>query len=350
MPTKGSVDPPLLRQWRLLRTLCASRQGRTLRELAADAGVSEKTVRRDLVTLAQAGFPLTEKTVSHGKKQWRMETAAGVPEFKITFDEALGLYLANRLLEPLAGTGFWESAQSALKKIRVMLGDTAIHYVEQMADAVHVTRRAGNYAHKAELIDRLLQALEERRVAWLTYRSQRATEPVTYDVHPYGLTCHRGALYLIGFAPQHNEIRTWKIDRIEKVEPDVMPFTRPDDFNLEKHLSGSFGVFHENKPSRVVIRFSREVARYVRESTWHASQKLTTQPDGALLAMFDLTSTAEIKQWALSFGAQAEVLEPAALREEVAAEVETLGRVYGVKEVRATIETKENQVRKRYRK
>jgi len=334
MTTKGSVDPPLLRQWKLLRYLCASRLGRTVRELAADAGVSEKTVRRDLITLATAGFPLTEKAADHGKKLWRIETPGGIPEFKITFDEALGLYLANRLLEPLAGTGFWESAQSALKKIRVMLGDTAIRYVEQMADAVHVTRRGGNYATKADVIDQLLQGLEERRVVWLTYRSQRATEPVTYDAHPYGLTCHRGALYLIGFAPQHNEIRTWKIDRIDKVELDVMPFTRPGDFSLEKHLAGSFGVFQGNVPVKVVIRFTRAVARYVQETRWHASQVLTPQPDGALLAAFQLTTTAEIKQWALSFGANAEVLEPQALRAEVAGEVEAMRKLYADSESR----------------
>ncbi|MDX1964517.1 MAG: WYL domain-containing protein [Pirellulales bacterium] len=328
MTTKGSVDPPLLRQWKLLRLLGASRLGRTVRELAADASVSEKTVRRDLLTLAQAGFPLTEKTADHGKKLWRIESRAGVPEFRITFDEALGLYLAQRMLAPLAGSGFWESAESALQKIRVMLGDTALRYLEQMSDAVHVTRRGGNYAHKAALIDELLQGLEDRQVVWLTYRSQQATEPVTYDVHPYGLTCHRGALYLIGFAPQHNSIRTWKIDRIEKVERDVMPFTRPRDFNMEDHLAGSFGVYQEHAPVRVEIRFFREVARYVQETRWHESQSLTPQADGTLLATFDLTSTAEIKQWALSFGSQAEILAPEELRAAVKKEIETLAQRY----------------------
>ena len=37
---------------------------------------------------------------------------------------------------------------------------------------------------------------------------------MTYDVYPYGLTYHRGSLYLIGWTPDHEEIRHWK-DRIE---------------------------------------------------------------------------------------------------------------------------------------
>ena len=134
MPPKESLDPPLLRQWKILRALSASRQGRTIRELQGDAQVSEKTVRRDLLTLAGAGFPLHERLADYGKKLWRIEARAGVPDFNITFDEALGLYLANRLLEPLAGSGFWESAQAAIQKIRVMLGDTAIRQPAAMAN------------------------------------------------------------------------------------------------------------------------------------------------------------------------------------------------------------------------
>jgi predicted DNA-binding transcriptional regulator YafY len=328
MPPKESLDPPLLRQWKILRALSASRQGRTIRELQGDAQVSEKTVRRDLLTLAGAGFPLHERLADYGKKLWRIEARAGVPDFNITFDEALGLYLANRLLEPLAGSGFWESAQAAIQKIRVMLGDTAIRYVEKMADAVHVTRRAMTMPNKAEIVDTLLQGLEERKVVWLTYQSQRATEPVTYDVHPYGLTCHRGTLYLIGFAPQHNEIRHWKIARVEGAKLDVMPFQRPGEFKLEHHLADSFGVYKGQKPVMVAVRFTHEAARYVQETQWHGSQKIETLPDGGIVARFKLNSTIEIKSWILCFGINAEVLEPATLRSEFAQELGQMLRKY----------------------
>lgn len=329
MPPKESLDPPLLRQWKILRALSASRQGRTIRELQGDAQVSEKTVRRDLLTLAGAGFPLHERLADYGKKLWRIEARAGVPDFNITFDEALGLYLANRLLEPLAGSGFWESAQAAIQKIRVMLGDTAIRYVEKMADAVHVTRRAMTMPNKAEIVDTLLQGLEERKVVWLTYQSQRSTEPVTYDVHPYGLTCHRGTLYLIGFAPQHNEIRHWKIARVEGAKLDVMPFQRPGEFQLDKHLADSFGIYKGQKPATVAVRFTtHEAARYVQETQWHSSQKIETLPDGGIVARFKLNSTIEIKSWVLSFGINAEVLEPTALRNEITQELAQMVRKY----------------------
>ena len=74
----------------------------------------------------------------------------------------------------------------------------------------------------------------------------------------------------------------------------------------------------------VVVKFLPAAARYVQESTWHQSQVLTRQRDGSLLARFRLSSTVEIKSWVLSFGANAVVLEPEALRAEIAAELEQL--------------------------
>ena len=58
----------LLRQWLLLRTLSARRYGATLKELAAEMQVSEKTIHRDLATFLAAGFPVAETVVEFGRK------------------------------------------------------------------------------------------------------------------------------------------------------------------------------------------------------------------------------------------------------------------------------------------
>jgi proteasome accessory factor B len=96
----------------------------------------------------------------------------------------------------------------------------------------------------------------------------------------------------------------------------------PDDFDLAKHLSGSFGVFHSDGDVTVKVRFAQPVARYVHESHWHASQKLSKQRDGSVLAEFRLSTTEEIKHWIMSFGRHAVVLEPADLRKAIAEEAQ----------------------------
>ena len=149
------------------------------------------------------------------------------------------------------------------------------------------------------------------------YQSLSATEPVTYIVWPYGLAYHRGSLYLIGRTRRHDEICHWKVDRIEAVELKDQRFERPADFDLQKHLAKSFGVFHGDEEAHVKVRFLPAVARYIGESTWHPSQKLTQQRDGSVVVEFQLDGTEEIKRWIMSFGKQAQVLEPEELRDKI---------------------------------
>ncbi len=52
------VGSPLVRQCVLLRTLCARHYGVSVKELAGELSVSGKTIRRDLHTFQEAGFPL----------------------------------------------------------------------------------------------------------------------------------------------------------------------------------------------------------------------------------------------------------------------------------------------------
>lgn len=49
-------------------------------------------------------------------------------------------------------------------------------------------------------------------------------------------------------------------------------------------------------------------------------------PDGDLILSLNVAETAEIKGWILGFGQEAEVLEPASLREEIRAEAEAFLR------------------------
>jgi hypothetical protein len=66
----------------------------------------------------------------------------------------------------------------------------------------------------------------------------------------------------------------------------------------------------------VVVKFLPPAARFVQESRWHASQVLTQERDGSLLARFTLSTTVEIKSWVLGFGANAVVIEPEELRRD----------------------------------
>lgn len=324
-----SSDPQIVRQWLLLHKLAQNRFGVGVRELADELGVTEKTIRRDLSLLQSVGFPLDEEVGQHGRKAWRLAAANGRPPLTFAFDELLALYLGRRLLDPLSGTFVGQATQKAFRKIRAAVGPKAREYLEKMADRLHLTSvGAADYSAKAEILDHLQRGVEESKAALIEYQSQRSTEPVTYEIFPYALAHHRGSLYVVAFSREHNEVRQFKLDRVERAELTEFPFHRPDDFDVARYFGGSFGVYHGDGDVLVRVRFLPGVARYVQEAKWHASQKLTRQKDGSLIAEFHLSTTEEIKHWLLSFGRQAVVLAPESLATEIVAELRDLLAAY----------------------
>src|SRR3954449_3293669 len=67
-------ETPIKRQWTLLRSLSSRQYGLTVREMAADAGVNEKTIRRDLDLFRSVGVELDETAGDFGRKRWRIRS------------------------------------------------------------------------------------------------------------------------------------------------------------------------------------------------------------------------------------------------------------------------------------
>ncbi|MCG6157251.1 helix-turn-helix transcriptional regulator [Rubinisphaera margarita] len=320
----------LKRQWLILRTLAARRFGVTVKELAEELETGLKTIRRDLVDLREAGFPLAERDGPHGRKYWTCEKAKDVPELGFDYTEILSLYLARQQLEPLVGTLIWAGAHSAMKKIKATLKNSQCEYLDKIGGLVHSVRsRTSDYAEKEQILDDLMVTCEDSTIAGISYQSARSTEPVSYFVHPYGFVYFRDSIYLVAFSQHHREVRHFKLDRVLDVERQSLRFERPADFDLDSFHAHTFGVFHEDGPSRrVVIRFDASVRQYVQEHEFHRSQSVETHRDGSLTATFALASLQELKSWVLSFGPKAEVLEPAELREEITHDLKRCLAVY----------------------
>ena len=310
----------LVRQWTLLRILSVRRLGATYQELEQETGVVRRTIQRDLVFLASLGFPLTESLGDYGRKRWRINDEVGLTQLQFTLEEAAALYLGRQFLEPLAGTLFHTGARSAFQKIRATLGDPALRHLEKLASNFYHARQGWtDYSSKAKLIDELAIAIEDRKLSVITYQSLRSTEPVTlYDVHPYALVFHRAALYLIAYSKDHDQVRTFKVDRITAVEVHGLQFTAPKDFDPRQYLEHSFGIFNgQGQPATVRVSFRAKVVRILEEKQFHASQQLIPQRDGSVIAEFQLSTFEEFTSWVLGFGPEAEVLEPPHVRERI---------------------------------
>ena len=317
----------LVRQWKILRLLEDARTGFTLQEFVDATNVSAKTVRRDLKVLQQ-NFDITEQ-VHSGVKRWKMPPLGDQMNFSLT--ELMSLHMSQQFLEPLAGTPFWEGNRIVFGKVRAALGENAARFLNKLQAGVLSTQvGAGNYEERGEMIDQLMIAIEDRNVTLIVYQSMQATEPVEQEVYPLGLVHHRGSLYLIAWSSRREKVRNFKVDRIEDLDIQNLKYTVPSDFDLSNWLNKCFGVWRSGSDDLQTIRihFQRDAARYVQESTWHESQRFEPQPDGSVIAEFQLPDTTEIKRWIMSFGPGATVLAPPELVEEIASDLGAMQAFY----------------------
>lgn len=71
-----------------------------------------------------------------------------------------------------------------------------------------------------------------------------------------------------------------------------------------------FGVHWRDGEINVKIRFNKRVADYVRERTWHPSQEIVKCKEGDIILSLTVNHLLELKRWILSWGCDAQVLEP----------------------------------------
>jgi predicted DNA-binding transcriptional regulator YafY len=224
-------------------------------------------------------------------------------------------------------THFHDSLESLFKKVKATLPKKSLGYLDQIEQVLHAGLKPyKEYGKFREIINQVNEAALEKRRLEILYYAMSQRKRTKRKVDPYRIWFFNGTFYLIGYCHLRKQIRTFALDRIRMLSPTEDTFAVPEDFKLEDFLRSSFGVF-QGKPRKVKIRFAQEVAGYIQEKVWHESQKIRPQKDGSILFEAEVAGTDEIKYWIMTWGAKAEVLEPASLREEIRREAaEILGR------------------------
>jgi proteasome accessory factor B len=319
----------ITRQWRLIQLLEHTHRGLTFDQLARALGCSARTVIRDLNDIQAAGFPVAEER--DGKqKRWRfVEGYRSRLPVPFPVSELMALHVSRTLLTPFQGTPLQASLESAHAKIRAMLPPEAHAFLDRLDGAVTARSPAfKDYSRARDLLEAVTAAQIDRRRLEIHYYSFSREALTVRRIDPYRLFCHQGGLYVAAHDHLRGEVRIFALERIRRFRETGETFVVPPTFDFEEYMRSSLGILR-GEVVAVRMRFSRHQAKWIAERTWHESQRIEWLPDGGLLLSLQVADAAEIKRWILSFGREAEVLEPPALRAEVRAEAEAIIESYG---------------------
>ena len=286
-----------------------------------------RAVYRDLDVLQQLKVPLY--TDKNGKESyWKID-----PDYRnrlsipFTLSELLSLYFAQDSIRPLDGTVLYDSLDSLFDKVRAMLPKPLFkEMIGLRGSFLSGIPAQKDYGVYREFIKVIQEAIEGRRVLQLLYHP-RDQSPAERKVNPYAVHLHNGTLYVIGHCHLRKDIRTFMVDRMQKIKMTGESFPAPLGFSLANYLRHSFGMFREDLV-RVKVRCHKSMTRYLLERRWHPSQKNKKLKDGSLELAFEVAGTKEVRTWILGFGSMAKVLEPPSLVKEIKDDLERSLRSY----------------------
>ena len=305
----------IVRQLDILRELMSRTYGATIQELVDDCGVTRRTIERDLKDLSEAGFPLY--TERRGRQNlWHLLHDKEMPPLNFPVGELLAMTYIAGIVE---GTPFKEDFQNTFKRIRSTLKgkmraflEQAAHHPQVRGQKAQVTPRIFHEAHSA---------ITDRRICNVTYRAITTGQSKTYPIIPFRFLYHYDGVYLLCRNPKYGDLLTLAAERIQDLEVTTESFEDAVDSKIEEQLRHAFGVVLES-PIVVSVRFSASQAPYIKQRIWHPSQEIEELEDGRIILSFEAGGRYEIKSWILSHGANAEVLAPTSLREEIIEEIE----------------------------
>jgi len=207
-----------------------------------------------------------------------------------------------------------------LARLRALLGTT-----DDTTEEIHKRIRILGMASRRMALDHFAvvgSALLRRKRLLISHYVRARDETIEREVSPQRLVHYRDNWYLDAWCHLRNDLRSFAVDAIRRTEIIEQPARNVPEKTLDSVLGAGYGIFSGRKISWARLRFTPERARWVSLEQWHPRQKARFDKDGAYLLDVPFSDSRELVMDILRQGPGVEVLGPAALRKDVAAQLQ----------------------------
>lgn len=318
------ISESLKRSFRLIKLIqevkCTPCQ--TVDSLRRRLAVSKAQFYKDRAALAGLGF---EFSYDRARGCFVITRDAYLPIENLSISERLSLLMAVRQISAAGDYILSFQGLSAARKLTADLPAPLRETARALFD--DLVLREG-FGCEREVMEKLQTAVAERRRTVLRYRLPGSDAASEHEVEPYHLFFKRRSLYVEGYSWTEKALRMYRLNRIAAVSFTPMCFSVPGDYDFGRRHRNAFSAFPGESTETVVVRFSSRARDFIAESLWHHSQQIRPQPDGSIRFTVEVAEPREVLWWAFQWGADAEIVKPAWLREEARAQADRMQRAY----------------------
>jgi len=287
-----------------------ARPGIQVAEAAADFGVTEGQLRRDLTLLWMCGLPghgpgdLIDLAFEGESVSVVFDAGMSRP-LRLTAEEALALVVALRTLAETPGLADTDAIQRALAKVETAAGG--------VVDDSTVTVELDSGERTLVVLHR---SIADRRALRLRYYSASRDETGERTVDPLRVFESDGRTYLEAWCRQAEGMRLFRIDRIESARILDEDAHVPDDVQ-PRDLSG--GVFRPaSEHLLVVLRLS---SAYAWVADYYVAEDVDEDGEQIRVSL-RVADPGWVRALVLGSAGQVEVLSPGWLAEGIRGEAE----------------------------
>ena len=279
----------------------------TAKELAAQFGVSTRTIYRDIDALSLAGIPVyTEKGKGGG--------ISLLSDFVLN-KSILSEREQNEILTALHGLSNIKADEAAgvLNRLSTIFNKTATNWLEV---------DFSDWSYNGDFFADFKIAVLERRVATFDYYNTHG-EKTFRRVEPLQLWFKTRAWYVKAFCLTKMDMRLYKLTRVKNliVTDEIFSVRELPDEECDKEPYEKDHVY-----ITVKLHIAAEMAFRVYDD--FSEDMVIKQSDGSFIATSKCPDDAWLYSYIMSYGENVEVLEPQHLREIIHAKAQEICRKY----------------------
>lgn len=273
--------------------------------LAEKFEVSKRTISRDIEALCLAGIPIvTEQGAGGGIS---IMEGFSIDTTVFTEEELRSVFVGLKSLDSVS-----KNSKSALLTEKIggvipveenMLIDLSSFYKEALSDKIELLKKA----------------IDSRRRVTFRYYYEKGEEDKL--IEPALVIFKWSSWYILGFCPDRDDFRMYKLTRLWELSITDEEFT-PRDIPAEKM---SFdGAVEDN----ILVSALYDASEKFRLVDAYGPYSFTVTNDGRLRAEFGFRSEKSALQWFLGFGGNVEILSPEAFRQVYINELRKALKIY----------------------
>ena len=304
MPVKHDQNStPGVKLLRLFRKLLVDGRRHFQTDLATEFNCSAQTIIR-LIQDIESVIGANLESGTENRRRWYRMVSNQPNRLGLEYEELRYLAVCRDLASPALPEQIRKRVDDTIFTLSVLMAEQEPEAsTAQQQRFAFFSKGRIDYTPHYDKLEKLLTAVQERRVCHVRYKASGRSEVREHCFAPGTLISMNQAIYALGalLEDDYTGVRHFTHLAVHRMR-DVVLTDRRYDGEFPEVDGGTFGLpWHEPKEFHIHFKAGK-AADYVSERIWADKQKIEMQDDGSVILHITTRSEPELMAWIRSFG------------------------------------------------